>query len=655
MKKKIIEIFVCTILIATALLPVSSPGNINQTELEKLHLINGQKTAPTSGNEVDWWPMFHHDFQSTGCTTSSGPTTNNVLWKVGTWEYGWDCPQRCSPVIVNDTVYIGVCDPSYPLDLGKEHDDIPLNKRDASFPNRFWRDNTKVLSQMWYETYVYAFDAGSGNQKWKTRLTDQYFIGGSPAVANDRLYITSNYAVFGLKGNLFCLDVNTGDILWNFTLYQRYTSPLVYKGSVFILGMDIDQYPVIFAKLYCLDATTGVEIYNTSLGYGEANIAPALHDNKLYISVFDEETSYVYLCCVNATTGNLIWTKELEGTWFGSSPVIYNNSVLVSSTYICDNPSGSLWCLNAENGSLLWHYFTEEMCNIVTPAVAYGNIYVPLSNYTNFSNGYGEMHCLNAVNGECKWKTYLGYDLDSHPAVADGKIYISTEDWWGTEGFWDGYCHCLDAFTGDIIWSFWLASGTQSSPAIADGRLFIAIPTIFYAFDDTAPTNNPPTITLTGPTKGKVGSLFNYTIVARDPEGEMVTIFVFFSFEPDGYSWITVPSTQPVTFSLEFESPIDFFIKTRAQDASHASSDAAYLHVNITNITVKPTFIIGSINNVDQEGIYTLITVKKAICFRLLPPNIRVLSSDEEIIISDDYLGFIGKRFMVGRFKADID
>lgn len=72
-------------------------------------------------------------------------------------------------------------------------------------------------------------------------------------------------------------------------------------------------------------------------------------------------------------------------------------------------------------------------------------------------------------------------------------------------------------------------------------------------------------------------------------------------------------------------------------------------------IIVKPMFLLGFIESVKQEGNYTFIIVNKVLSIRLLPPNIRLFSSGEEIIISNDYLGFIGKQFMIGRFKADLD
>ena len=352
-KGLIIGIFV--LLIVNTVLP--STGQIIDKNIDLVGKQGVEETSiiNTQGNDIDWWPMYHHDLQSTGFTTSSAPSKNNILWSEGNWEDTWFTPQRCSPVIVNNTLFIGACDTTYPLDITKNKDSNTIFKEKSPHNNPFWRNNKRLSPLLWYETYAFAFDADTGNQKWRTRLPEQHYIGGSPAVENERLYITSNYDVFGLDGNLFCLDISSGDILWNFTFYHRYTSPLAYNGNVFVLGMEIDEYPTIYAKLYCIDAITGVELYNTTLGNGEANIAPALFNNKLYISVFDEETSYVYVCCVNASNGDLLWTKELDGTWFGSSPVIYNNKVIVSSTYLTANPSGNLWCMDAENGDILWN------------------------------------------------------------------------------------------------------------------------------------------------------------------------------------------------------------------------------------------------------------------------------------------------------------
>ena len=87
MKNKLIGIFVCTMLIVTAILPVSGNVNMDKTELEEQHLVDGQETATTTGDEVDWWPQFQHDSEHRfGSTGKQG--MDSICWR------SWGDPYR---------------------------------------------------------------------------------------------------------------------------------------------------------------------------------------------------------------------------------------------------------------------------------------------------------------------------------------------------------------------------------------------------------------------------------------------------------------------------------------------------------------------------------------------------------------------------------
>ena len=83
------------LLIASVVLPVQ--GTIP-------HL---SKLADDTGNhildEVEWWPMFHHDVQLTGHTSSSSPEMNMTLWDSQIDSDIW----FSSPAVVNDDLFIG--------------------------------------------------------------------------------------------------------------------------------------------------------------------------------------------------------------------------------------------------------------------------------------------------------------------------------------------------------------------------------------------------------------------------------------------------------------------------------------------------------------------------------------------------------------------
>ena len=57
---------------------------------------------------MDWWPMFHHDADQNGFSTSSAPETHDVLW-----SYQTDNLITTSPNVINGKVYIGSLDKKF--------------------------------------------------------------------------------------------------------------------------------------------------------------------------------------------------------------------------------------------------------------------------------------------------------------------------------------------------------------------------------------------------------------------------------------------------------------------------------------------------------------------------------------------------------------
>ena len=92
-----------------------------------------------------------------------------------------------------------------------------------------------------------------------------------------------------------------------------------------------------------------------------------------------------------------------------------------------------------------------------SPAVADGKVYV--------GSNDGKVYCLNAATGALVWNHTIGNGLTASPAVVDGRVYVGS---WG-----DDRVYCLDAATGALIWSYKTGGGVLSSPAVADGKVYI--------------------------------------------------------------------------------------------------------------------------------------------------------------------------------------
>ena len=145
------------------------------------------KIQPASA-DVDWWPMFHHDLNHTGTSTSTGPTTNNTLWTYTTGGIVFS-----SPAVVGGLVYVG----------GGGN--------------------------------VYCLNAANGVLVWS--YTTGYFVYSSPAVVGGLVYVGS------ADGNVYCLNAANGVLVWSYTTgNQVNSSPAVVNGVVYVGSYDGKVY-----------------------------------------------------------------------------------------------------------------------------------------------------------------------------------------------------------------------------------------------------------------------------------------------------------------------------------------------------------------------------------------------------------------------------
>jgi len=103
----------------------------------------------------------------------------------------------------------------------------------------------------------------------------------------------------------------------------------------------------------------------------------------------------------------------------------------------------------------IWTYTTGSIV-LSSPAVADGKVYVGSDDF--------KVYCLNASTGVHIWNYTTGSGVFSSPAVADSKVYI---------GSYDDKVYCLNASTGAHIWNYTTGGYVDSSPAVADGKVYV--------------------------------------------------------------------------------------------------------------------------------------------------------------------------------------
>ena len=381
------------------------------------------------------WPQFHYDIVHTGFSPSGAPDTNETLWisdeisAIG----------GTSTVVAEGKVF------AYGGPTGWSSGDGALYCLDESTGEILWNISIPTPASGSWSSPAYhngrvftstdieagCYDAATGEQIWAfENPTNGPGVNGGPIVADGKVIVND-----WQEGNYYCLDEETGELLWTFTEEQT------------------GQWEVGY--------TQGV---------------PAYEDGKFYLTTWIYIGGNVY--CVDADTGDVLWNQTTPLDTCGSPAVVDGTVYVTNYNFYGD---GAIYAMDASDGAILWHQTIQRSDS--TPAVAYGNVYV-----TGGALGYSERHtyCFNAATGDLVWETGTADEIGAWTcsvAVSDGKVFVGSE---GGDMFDYAGTYALDALTGDLIWSY---PEGGSSPAVADNIVFTIGGGRVYAFYSGAVDN----------------------------------------------------------------------------------------------------------------------------------------------------------------------
>ena len=266
-------------------------------------LAGVQFVGKVSAAGTDDWPMFRHDLQHSGYSTSTAPNTNQILW-----SYTIDSVVSSCPAVVDGKVYVGFWNAQMRC-LSAETGALIWNyTTGASVISSPAVAGGKVYVGT-YDKNLYCLNAETGALIWN--YTAGNVVNSSPAVTDGKVYIGSD------DKKVYCLNAATGAFIWNYTTGNTVrSSPAVANGKVYVGSWD--------NNVYCLNAETGALIWNYTTG-NIVNSSPAVADGKVYVGSDDNQTY-----CLSATTGALIWNYT-TGNDVESSPAVANGVVYVGS------------------------------------------------------------------------------------------------------------------------------------------------------------------------------------------------------------------------------------------------------------------------------------------------------------------------------------
>ena len=289
-------------------------------------------------------------------------------------------------------------------------------------------------------SYVYALNAKTGTQIWRTDLGADYTVTnsfpssvqgipvaqgynlgilGTPTYADGVVYVTS------AAGKVYALNAASGTILWTYNAHAidyDLSSSTAYFVQTLAVANNL-VYGATLNKLYALDARNGHEVWSALASTRSMFGSPTVTGGRVYLSVdplstHTENLAKSHIVAYSADHGTQLWQSD-GYYWAGflnDAPVVANSLVYVANAYT------GIYALDEQTGHTRWQHIlgTDAFNNpdgCTWPVVADGVVYTNCSAPRNST-----LHAYNAARGTLIWSRASTAD----PADIDHGVLYAT-------------------------------------------------------------------------------------------------------------------------------------------------------------------------------------------------------------------------------------
>jgi outer membrane protein assembly factor BamB len=413
----------------------------------------------------DYWPQWRGPI-GTGAGVKGNPPVEFSETKNLKWKTEIPGQGHATPIVWDDKIIVQTA--------------VATNKK-ASVENEGsegggWMNPTST--EFIHDFKVFCVDRNTGDIIWETTVTSELplenthelgsWASNSPATDGEHIY-----AYFGSRG-LYCLDFD-GNMIWkrDFGQMQKRASfgegasPLLYQDRVFILwDHEGDSW------IYCLNKSTGEDIWKKQRDEGTSWSTPIAAEVDGRAQVITSATKAIR--SYDFETGELLWS----GTGMTGN-VIPNPMVEDGILYVMSGFRGSaLQAIDLSKASgditgtdaILWEY------NQDTPYTPCGVLMKDKLYFLRANNG--ALTCLNAKDGTpyyTKERVEGISTLFSSPTGAANRLYIAAED----------ICVVLKAGEQfEILSSNKLDDNFHASPVVVSDQLILRGFKSLYCFEE---------------------------------------------------------------------------------------------------------------------------------------------------------------------------
>ena len=326
-----------------------------------------------------------------------------------------------------------------------------------------------------------VFETSNGELLWQRRLGDGFF--GTPAIAQtgvpqvdenkahwqtklndeDSKNLDMHIFVQSVTGQVYCISLNSGNILWEqylgqragracaervvitdelalagdgayFAAFHRYTGqqvwiwpddPLARSGSCRTAGTAVGNGVVLAGDAFDKRGILALDIDTGKLKWTSGDREHTRFGN----AVFADGCFYFFgpqdLICLEAACGRLKWQVP-SAKWSSAEPLVLDDKVFAATS------DGTLLAVDRHSGGQLWktelgsalvctaYNFTDPSGQMAGP-VACGQCILQ-------AGADGNLYAVNPETGKIEWKHKFEIPLTSAPVIQGDYLFIVTPD-----------------------------------------------------------------------------------------------------------------------------------------------------------------------------------------------------------------------------------
>ena len=385
--------------------------------------------------------------------TAWSPTGQNLAWKV---PYGG----RSAPIVMDNRVYV---------------------------------QNTAGKGELEQER-IMCFNADNGKLLWEHRfniyLSDvpPHRVGWASPAGDPT---TGNVYVFGVGGNLLGLS-RDGKLLWERSLGEdfglltthggRTVSPLIDGDLVIVSGVTFQwgQHGGGAHRFMAFDKKTGETMWISAPGGRpyDTTYAPPIIVNVEGTRLLIQGASDGVVHAIKAQTGEPVWKYEISKRGLNTGVVVHGTTAILthSEENLDSSEMGMMVAVDAKSKGEIkkeqtkWSVYGWQG-GFSSPVLDGSRLY-------QIDNG-ANIAAFDVTSGKQLWLQNLGTIQKASPVLADGKLYVGTEN--GKFFILEPSATGAKILDEDQLGTEQLPEAIIASVAVSDGRVYVVSDSNLYA------------------------------------------------------------------------------------------------------------------------------------------------------------------------------